>query len=855
MKKLFFTLSLLLVLSLTAALVACPLIYKNLPDAYFYPLHSEVLPEQKSMSTQSCPFVVENFLNPAHPKTPVPDDEDPMTIFAGNDTIVCFTSDSILLNGQAINCHYFAWDKLGDGYFDNINSANTFYVPGSEDLASNSVVLFLTGVALQPHYIMIVDTLKITIIPNAQCFAGQNQCICEGDILTLEGQASNYSEISWSSSGDGSFDNLNILDANYFHGADDLADGNVLLSLQATSLSPCVQPATNTMQVFITYPPEGDAGNDTALCVNDVLQVNAEGFYFDEIIWFTNGNGDFSNPNILDPVYFPDSTDFEEGLVQLTMILTPENACINPFVDSILLLLHSPPEVNVGSDQTVCQGDAIICQATASGYSNLLWETLGGNGTFDDASLLNASYFPGAHEINQGYCFLYLTAQAIDPCLGIANGYFKLNIIPQLVASAGNDQNVCKTDAAQLTGEINSCSSFEWETLGDGTFANVNTLSPQYFAGNYDIDNSNALITLSAVAASPCAGSAIDTILLTYWAPASVFAGLNGLACATITLAANVENQAASLWISSGDGTFDNPSDPNTKYYAGSQDLANSVVTLHLYAGSNDPCSEMVADDVVYIIDRPVFIGQISPVEDVMVNQSINLAVEAASFSTLNYQWYFQGNAIENENSSVLTIDNADPGNAGNYYCLCANNCFTIQSDTCRVYVYETAEQTIEIENGWNAISSYLYLENVEVSAVLDPIISEVVILLSEEGVFWPGQDIQTFDNWNSDIGYMLKTESNENLTINGLIKYPSAPVLISQGWSVMPVKSTCEISVTEAFSNHPNITFIQEIGGIRLYWPEKGIYTLDSLSPGKAYHIYNAGSNDVLFTFPGCED
>jgi hypothetical protein len=537
------------------------------------------------------------------------------------------------------------------------------------------------------------------------------------------------------------------------------------------------------------------------------------------------------------------------------MVLTPENACINPFVDSIRILLHSPPEVNVGSDQTICQGNAVMCQAAASVSSNLYWETLGGNGTFDDASLLNATYYPGQHEINQGYCFLYLTAQAIDPCQGIATDYFKLNITPQLAVSAGNEQNVCKGDPAELTGDINAYSSFVWETLGDGTFANDNTLSPQYFAGSNDIDSSNALIILSAAAASPCAGSAIDTLLLTYWTPASVFAGLNGIACESITLAANVENQAASWWISSGDGTFDNAADPNTKYYAGSQDIANLVFTLHLYAGSNDPCSQIVADEVVYIIDRPVFIEQISPVEDVMIDQSINLTAEAESFSTGYYQWYFQGNAIENENSPVLTINNASPENAGDYYCSCTNNCFTIHSDTSRVYVYETAEQTIEIENGWNAISSYLYLENAEISTVLDPIISEVVILLSEEGVFWPAQEIQTFDNWNSDIGYKLKTQNNENLTITGFIKYPSAPVLISPGWSVFPIKSTCEISVVETFSAYPNITFIHEIGGIRLYWPEKGIYTLDSLSPGKAYQIYNAGSNDVSFTFPGCED
>jgi len=791
-------------------------------------------------------------------KLPIPNPEKgggTMIIFAGNDTTVCLTNDSIQVFGYAENYHYVAWTCPDGGFFSNATSLITAYIPTPQIVASGLARLILVGISSPPEYTMIVDSLEITIVPDAQCFAGLDAMVCSNKSYQLQGEVIGYSEITWSTSGDGTFSDAHIQSPLYIHGTGDMETGEVLLSVAIAPTSPCVLPDMNTMQLQVIKSPEVFAGNDTSLCEGSSLYLNAQAFYYDEVLWFTNGNGSFGDQFQPQTIYYPDETDFETGQVTLTIMLSPDMPCEENIIDELLLTLHSNPEVAVGADQTICGDEPVQCFAIATNYSGLQWYPLGGNGHFDDPFTLNPTYFPAALEIEQGFCYLFLMVNPIDPCTGSVCGNFKVNLVSEAKVSAGEDQDICYSNSAQLTGEVNQYEYVHWHSAGDGYFLNQDSLIATYFPGSADIENGQIAVSIVATSASPCTTVATDTIQLFIKGLATAFAGNDSVVCPLIALTGNASNYAGSYWQSSGDGTFDNQNALHTAYHAGDQDLENEMVTLSLYTASANPCSDIAVDYVVYTFDRPAIIDFNIEDKSLFVGENIDFSIEVSSFLEITYQWMRNNMPIENSNFPTLTIENISPFHAGNYYCVYSNECFSSSSDTAFVSIFQAAEQIIGLSTGWNAISSYINPEDAEITSVFNSIIEDVVFIYSEDGLYWPGEDVQTVINWNSNIGYMVKTTDNSSLIITGNIKYPLESVVLSPGWTVVPVRSSCPVDVVALFSEIPEVTLIKEIGGYRLYWPEKGIATLTHINPGKAYEVFNASNIEISITFPGCED
>ena len=68
-------------------------------------------------------------------------------------------------------------------------------------------------------------------------------------------------------------------------------------------------------------------------------------------------------------------------------------------------------------------------------------------------------------------------------------------------------------------------------------------------------------------------------------------------------------------------------------------------------------------------------------------NSSVNVSVTASSTAPLTYQWYYNGNAINNSSatSSVYTVTNLSTLNTGTYSCQVSDNCNTVVSGNASV--------------------------------------------------------------------------------------------------------------------------------------------------------------------------
>lgn len=90
------------------------------------------------------------------------------------------------------------------------------------------------------HNCTVEESGVVVVMPNPVVYAGDDQHICAGDMVSLNTAfASDVvpSEIEWTTSGDGSFDDQKTLNSHYTPGPDDLLAGKVILKLTAKNVN------------------------------------------------------------------------------------------------------------------------------------------------------------------------------------------------------------------------------------------------------------------------------------------------------------------------------------------------------------------------------------------------------------------------------------------------------------------------------------------------------------------------------------------------------------------------------------------------------------------------------------------
>lgn len=106
-------------------------------------------------------------------------------------------------------------------------------------------------------------SVTVTVQGAATASAGTDVTYCDNiGSFPVSGTASNYSAVSWTTSGDGTFTNGNTLNDTYMPGPNDLLAGWVNLILQANPVLPCTAPATDTVHItFILCTGTEEAQN------------------------------------------------------------------------------------------------------------------------------------------------------------------------------------------------------------------------------------------------------------------------------------------------------------------------------------------------------------------------------------------------------------------------------------------------------------------------------------------------------------------------------------------------------------------------------------------------------------------
>ena len=175
-------------------------------------------------------------------------------------------------------------------------------------------------------------------------------------------------------------------------------------------------------------PPTANAGSDDTICSNTLFETQANALYYSSLLWETSGDGIFQNPNILEAKYLRGNGDIANGGVTLT--LTTYGYQVGwEATDDVYVKIQGEAEANAGNDTTIHYNHTLPLNGSANHYSSVEWST-GGDGVFNDVSLLNAVYTPGTADISAGEVNLTLTANPFEPCEETDSDNMKLFIDP-----------------------------------------------------------------------------------------------------------------------------------------------------------------------------------------------------------------------------------------------------------------------------------------------------------------------------------------------------------------------------------------------------------------------------------------
>ncbi|RLD42116.1 MAG: hypothetical protein DRI88_11960, partial [Bacteroidetes bacterium] len=332
--------------------------------------------------------------------------------FAGADAATCEGAAYTITDATADNYTSVVWTHNGSGTLTDAQTLTPTYTPGVDEIGT--VTLTLTA---QSDCEPAADDMVITISPAATVDAGTDGATCASGSYALEGVASDYNSILWSTAGDGTFNNASDLNATYFPGAADIANGSVTLTLTAQGIAPCNMSISDNMELTVAGDPLVEAGDDGVVCENGSYTLNGYAENYASVLWTTSGDGSFDNASIFNATYTPGNSDVVSGAVILTFTAEGYGTC-DPVSDEMNLAISYTPVVDAGLNDTVCHDESYVLNGFVENASEILWATTG-DGTFDDPTLLNATYTPGDGDVFMGGVELTLAATAVAPCEGV----------------------------------------------------------------------------------------------------------------------------------------------------------------------------------------------------------------------------------------------------------------------------------------------------------------------------------------------------------------------------------------------------------------------------------------------------
>ncbi|PLX10965.1 MAG: hypothetical protein C0594_04165, partial [Marinilabiliales bacterium] len=733
---------------------------------------------------------------------------------AGLDESVCANNANVSLSGSVAVATGGVWGTSGTGSFiPDATDLNAVYVPSPLDVNNSSVQISLTTTG-NGNCVGETDQMVITITPAPNVNAGANQTACKNNsTVYLNGSISGITSTGeWSSSGTGTFTPDNqTLSAQYIPSQTDLDNGFVTLTLTSTNNNNCL-PVADDFMVTFTEAPTAEAGPNQTVCANNA-SISLSGSYTvaTGAQWTSSGTGTFvpSSTSMLAD-YVPSAADIAAGNVVIFLTTTGNGNCL-PATDFLSITILPSPEVNAGSNASVCSNNADVnLSGLVSGIvtSTGIW-TSSGSGSFSPSNTdLGATYISSPSDTANTSVVLTLTSTNNGSCLAVQDQMI-ISYTPSPLVNAGPDDQVCANNSTIiLNGSVGYASGGLWTSSGTGSFSPDNsTLNTTYNPSLADTSNGLVSFTLTSTGNGNCLPVSDQVDVQITPAP-YVNAGPDQVVCATspdATLQGTIYGGATTgTWSSTGTGSFTPSTDQlNATYVPDAIDIAAGEVTLILTSTNNGDCLPVSDSMVLSIVPPPTVNAGLD--QTVCANNAL-IPISGTVQDATQYEWSSTGSGtfspdIYSINALYIPSDQDTADGTIIVSLSATNSCTTLQDEfilniTPSPYVDAGPDQVI------CATEPQVLMDgNVSAGASTGQWVS------SGTGYFVPDNTMlgasyipSDQDTSNGSVTLTLISTNNGNcnpVTDEMLVQIVSSPLVIISGDDTICSTSTAELSAT----------------------------------------------------------
>jgi len=497
--------------------------------------------------------------------------------------------------------------------------------------------------------------------------------------------------------------------------------------------------------------------------------------------------------------------------------------------------------VDAGEDTQVCMtSNNVAVAGSGLGHGQIVWATTG-DGYFDNTTQLSTNYTFGEQDKINGEVRLKITATAIAPKTFTFSDSLKITFTPTPSTNAGTDIAICQSTTHQLAGTAQNYGTVTWTTSGTGTFNNPNSLTPIYTPSSYDNSIGTITLTLTGTALSPCTAVFSDSKILFIQKKPIANAGPDATICETNVhhLTGTASNYALINWSTAGNGTFTNSQSLTPNYDPGSNDIAAGTVILTLTAQAISPCAIASSNTMVLIIQKAPVVSAGSDAT-ITENEVVSLNGTASNYTGVLWQTsgdgYFDNDGILNPVYNPGQNDIQNSIIVLNLIAWSNNSCLLPTVDFVNLTIKR--QQIIQLNNGWNSLSSFVFPEEQAFDQVMAPVSGNLIIAKNMSQVYWPAYGINTIGNFETTEGYMVKMSGTSALPITGFQSQNKTIQLVA-GWNILPVISDENVDSQVLLSQlGNNLVILTEIAGSGIIWPAEGVNSIPYLIPGKAYMV-----------------
>ncbi len=581
------------------------------------------------------------------------------SVNAGNNQTLCSSTTTVNLAGAISGItNAGLWSTSGSGFFTDNTDLTTEYTLSDEDLAAGQVTLTLSSVN-NLNCLPVTDEITITISNGVEANAGVDQQVCiDATSVQLQGEIYNGSSTgTWTSNGTGTFNNPDLLDAQYTFSPEDLASGNVQLTLTSTNNGECAGDS-DVMVITFGQSVFANAGEDITIC-ESTEEVLVNGFVSGGSIsgvWSTSGTGTFIDSTLSTTYYSPSQEDSQNGTIEIFFTSINNGSC-QAGMDTLLLEIMSNPTISTGQDQLIC-GDIqeIEVTATITEAQNVIWSSTGSGIFTDSLNLLSTTYLPSLSDSLSGSFELIAMTTDATACNNVSDTV-TIEFGANFTISAGENISICDNlDQITLAGTSDGQDlSYVWITNGTGEIDNADTLNTIYLLGENEPTTLEFTLTAEGTQGCPAVS---DSFTATFTTPGTIDAGEDQLLCASISsfpIEATLDNVQDMQWTTSGSGTFVQATSATTIYTPSQTDL--NLGNVDLYAMSLSTGCGNVGDTITITFDTTVDAEFTS--SSACIGTPIGFTNESVVYSgnVSNITWDFAGEGTSNDESPAWVFD------------------------------------------------------------------------------------------------------------------------------------------------------------------------------------------------------